>query len=130
MQSQKLQNDSPEQSNCIITAELKFKTIFLKFGKLASNYITKLYIYARNNYKIFENFETMLGYITFPMCTGQWSPTLFTFYSSHSIQRYRGHPSLKGTPSILTTYFVPFLSISSKRIHQNLVAVVLEKTNE
>ena len=47
-------------ANYIITAELKFGTIFLKFWKLASNYITKLSIYARHNYEIFEIFGTML----------------------------------------------------------------------
>ena len=44
-------------------AELKFGTIFLKFWKLASNYITKLSIYARHNYEIFENFGTTLLFI-------------------------------------------------------------------
>ena len=39
---------------------MKFGTIFLKFWKLASNYITKLSIYARHNYESFENFGTML----------------------------------------------------------------------
>ena len=39
---------------------MKFGTIFLKFWKLASNYITKLSKNARNNYEIFENFGTML----------------------------------------------------------------------
>ena len=53
-----------KQTNRIITAELKFGKIFLKLWKLASNFITKLYIqYARNNYEIFENFGTMLEYL-------------------------------------------------------------------
>ena len=39
---------------------MKFDRIFLKFGKLTSNYITKLFTYARHNYEIFENFGAML----------------------------------------------------------------------
>ena len=39
---------------------MKFDRIFLKFGKLTSNYITKLSTYARHNYEIFENFGAML----------------------------------------------------------------------
>ena len=33
---------------------MNFDSIFLKFGKLTSNYITKLFTYARRNYEIFE----------------------------------------------------------------------------
>ena len=39
---------------------MNFDSIFLKFGKLTSNYITKLFTYARHNYEIFENFGAML----------------------------------------------------------------------
>ena len=57
-----------KQPNCIIKAELKFDRIFLKFGQLTSNYITKLSTYARHNYEIFENFGAMLMVIE---CTAQ-----------------------------------------------------------
>ena len=53
-----------KSQNFIIKAELNFDSIFLKFGKLTSNYITKLFTYARHNYEIFENFGAMLLFIT------------------------------------------------------------------
>ena len=49
---------------------MNFDSIFLKFGKLTSNYITKLSTYARHNYEIFENFGAMLidnRYDTIPL---------------------------------------------------------------
>ena len=39
---------------------MNFDSIFLKFGKLTSNYMTKLSTDARHNYAIFENFGPML----------------------------------------------------------------------
>ena len=54
----------PKTANHIITVELKFGSIFLKFWKLASNYLTKLSLYARHNYENFENFGTMLVFTT------------------------------------------------------------------
>ena len=61
---------------------MKFDQIFLKFGKLTSNYITKLSSYARQNYEIFENFGTLilstfqiilLGIImAFDRCYSRW----------------------------------------------------------
>ena len=97
-----------KQPNHIITVELKFGTIFSKFWKLASNYvIIKLFIYARHNFKNFENFGAMLIYYACKLLLVLKSVRL-----NSKICRFAKESSLKDLIFTLLTYILQSHSLN------------------